>query len=269
MRLPIVAAAMTALLLAGCTSTSTDSESDTSPSQSPSTSPTTTDLPADFVRLSDVAPDIPIEIRYFGDHNFVGRPITGYAAPECILTRKAAKALARVQQDVSQNGYTLKVYDCFRPQRAVDDFADWAEDLDDTTMKAEFYPTVAKDTLFADGYIARQSGHSRGSTVDLTLVRTPPADQPTWTSGDPLVSCTAPVDQRYADNTIDMGTGFDCFSPVSATDTKKVGPEQRENRQALVAAMARHGFENYPEEWWHFTLADEPHPDEYFDFPVN
>ena len=126
--------------------------------------------PEGFVRLSDVAPDVLQEIRYYGEHNFLGRPVTGYDAAECWLTEPAAQALAKVQAEVSAQGYTLKAYDCYRPQRAVDDFVAWAQDPDDDTTRAEFYPRLEKDVLFPQGYILEKSGHSRGSTIDLTIV---------------------------------------------------------------------------------------------------
>lgn len=159
----------------------------------------------DFVSLSDVDPSILLDIRYVTPHNFTGDPVAGYEAPLCLLTRPAADALRRAQQGFLAQGYTLKVYDCYRPQRAVDEFVAWAADLADQRMKPEFYPRVDKSQLFADGYIADKSGHSRGSTVDLTLVRLPAAPQPAYVPGQPLVDCAAP--QRFPDNTVDMGTG--------------------------------------------------------------
>lgn len=135
----------------------------------------------------------------------------------CILTRDAADALHRAQQELLTEGYTLKVYDCYRPQRAVNDFVAWAKDLQDQRMKAEFYPRVDKSTLFADGYIAQKSGHSRGSTMDLTVVRLPAEETPHYTPGQPLTDCAAPQLERFPDNTIDMGTGFDCFDTLALT----------------------------------------------------
>lgn len=225
-------------------------------------------LPPGFVHLRAVDPSILQEVRYAGSHNFVGRPITGYEAPEIVLTREAAEALAKVQTDVRAMGYTLKVYDGYRPQRAVDDFVAWAADPDDDVMRAEFYPDVPKDRLIPEGYIAERSGHSRGSTVDLTLVALPPAETPRWAPGDPLRPCTAPAGERVPDNSIDMGTGFDCFSEKSHHGSDAVSERARANREILRTAMERHGFEPYPQEWWHYTLADEPFPDTYFDFPI-
>lgn len=224
--------------------------------------------PDDFVRLSEVAPDVLQEMRYNGVHNFVGRPIDGYDAPECWLTLPAAEAVAKAQAEVAAAGYTLKVYDCFRPQRAVDDFVVWAKDPNDDAMRAEFYPRLEKDVLFPEGYIAEKSGHSRGSTVDLTIVPQGAGVSPQWQPGDPLVDCAAPAAERFPDTSVDMGTGFDCFDPKAATEEGDVTEEQRANRRILVDAMTAAGFENLPLEWWHFTLIDEPYPDTFFDFPV-
>ena len=164
-----------------------------------------------LVSVSDVDSTIIVEARYFGRHNFIGRPITGYEAPKCLLTPAAARALAAVQEDVRGYGLSLKTYDCYRPQRAVDDFVRWARATSDTAMKAEFYPAVDKQNLFRDGYIAERSGHSRGSTVDLTLVPLPVPEQPEYRPGDALTDCRSPA--RYADNTLDMGTGYDASIP--------------------------------------------------------
>lgn len=221
---------------------------------------------APLVSISDVDPTILVEARYHGSHNFIGRPITGYDAPKCLLTPEAARALAAVQADVQPYGLTLKVYDCYRPQRAVDDFVAWAGALEDTTMRTAFYPAVDKRNLFRDGYIAERSGHSRGSTVDLTLVPLPPAPQPPYAPGDPQADCRTP--QRFEDNSLDMGTGYDCFDPLSHTANPAVGPVAARNRLLLRLAMEKHGFSNYANEWWHFTLRDEPYPDTFFDVPV-
>ncbi|MFD4636706.1 M15 family metallopeptidase [Lentzea sp. NPDC058436] len=219
-----------------------------------------------FVVLSDVDPTIRHDIRYYTAHNFVGTRVDGYRAPLCILTRQAAKALRAVQREVLRTGHTLKVYDCYRPQRAVDHFVRWARDLADQRMKAEFYPRVDKTRLFEDGYIAEKSGHSRGSTLDVTIVKLPPRHQRPYVPGERLVDCAAP--NRFPDNTVDMATGYDCFDTLSHTDDPRVTGEARDNRQLLKSAMARAGFRNLPEEWWHFTLNAEPFPDTYFDFPV-
>lgn len=225
-------------------------------------------MPASFVALADVAPEIVQEMRYHGEHNFVGRPVAGYDQASCWLTQPAARALAAVAADVAESGYQLKVYDCYRPQRAVDDFVVWAQDPDDDVTRAEFYPRLAKDVLFPQGYILEKSGHTRGSTVDLTLIPKGAGVSPQWSVGDPLVDCTAPVRQRFPDTSVDMGTGFDCFDPLSATANTKVTARQRANRDVLLDAMTAAGFTNLAEEWWHYTLADEPFPDTYFDAPI-
>ncbi|MEZ7004059.1 M15 family metallopeptidase [Streptomyces sp. AD55] len=224
--------------------------------------------PADFVALRDVDPTILQEIRYAGPHTFTGEPIDGYVTPECLLTRRAAEALHRAQTRLLRTGHSLKVYDCYRPQRAVDHFVRWAADPADQRMKTEFYPDVDKDRLFADGYVAERSGHSRGSTVDLTLVRLPARPTPPYRPGQPLVPCHAPAGERFPDNSVDMGTGFDCFDPLAHTLDPRVGGTQRAHRLLLKDTLERAGFGNLPQEWWHYTLQDEPHPDTYFDFPV-
>jgi D-alanyl-D-alanine dipeptidase len=221
-----------------------------------------------FVSLQDVAPTILVEMRYRTAHNFVGRRIPGYREPACLLTRQAAAALARVQAEVARRGSTLKVYDCYRPQRAVDAFVAWAKRLADQRMKREFYPRVDKRALFRDGYIARRSGHSRGSTVDLTLVRRPPGRQDRYRRGMRLADCTGPRRERFRDNSIDMGTGYDCFDPRAHPFSASITGRRRANRLTLRRAMLRQGFEGLDTEWWHFTLRDEPFPDTFFDFPV-
>jgi D-alanyl-D-alanine dipeptidase len=196
-----------------------------------------------LIDATTVVPGLVTDIRYAGSHNFVGRPIDGYRAPRCLLTQPAANALAEVARDLAARGLVIKVFDCYRPTRAVADFVRWAHDPRDRAAKAEFYPDVDKRTLFRDGYIASHSGHSRGSTLDLTLA--------------------------HADGTeLDMGTPFDFFSPRSWTAASSVTAEQHANRVRLAAAMQRRGFRNYPKEWWHFTLRNEPFPGTYFDVPV-
>lgn len=225
-------------------------------------------MPPDFVRVRDLIPGARYEIRYAGEHNFVGRPITGYRAPECWLTRRAARALVPVQRRVRRAGYTLKFYDCFRPQRAVDDFVAWAQRPQDATTKAEFYPDLDKSVLFPEGYIAERSGHSRGSTFDVTLVPRGAGVSPDWKVGDPQVACTAERARRFPDTSIDMGTGFDCFDPLANTDNPDISRRQAVNRALLVRELQRAGFSNYDKEWWHYTLSNEPYPDTYFDANV-
>ncbi|MFE5210820.1 M15 family metallopeptidase [Streptomyces sp. NPDC056600] len=225
--------------------------------------------PDDFVALAEVDPTIIQEIRYFTRHNFVGERIDGYRQPLCILTRPAAEALGRAQSRLRAQGYSLKVYDCYRPQRAVDHFVRWAKDVDDTAMKAEFYPDLDKSRLFPDGYIAERSGHSRGSTVDLTVVELPATPDRPWVPRDGLEPCYAPQDERFADNSLDMGTGYDCFDTLSHTLDPRVQGEQRANRLLLKDTLEDLGFVNYADEWWHYTFKPELYPDTYFDFPVS
>jgi D-alanyl-D-alanine dipeptidase len=200
--------------------------------------------PSDFVDAATVAPGLSVEMRYFGSHNFVGRPIDGYERPVCLLTRQAATALVQVGRDLAPQGLALKVFDCYRPAKAVAHFVRWARNLNDIARKPEFYPDVDKRNLFRDGYIAARSGHSRGSTVDLTLVR--------LSDGKDL----------------DMGTPFDFFSPRSWPSSRQVSADAQRNRALLAKIMRRRGFIAYDKEWWHFTLRQEPYRDSYFDFPV-
>ena len=224
--------------------------------------------PDAFVDIQESLPDVLLDIRYFSDHNFVGARVDGYLAPKCLLTRPAALALAKVQKDLAPFAMTLKIYDCYRPQQAVDHFVRWAKDIEDTKTKKEFYPTIDKQHLFRDGYIDSRSGHSRGSTVDLTIVPLPVPLQPAYVSGQPLAECTKPAPVRFADNSLDMGTGFDCFHERSHTANPNIGPRQRISRLLLKTLMEKHGFRHYDKEWWHFTLVNEPYPDTYFNFPV-
>lgn len=223
--------------------------------------------PADIQDVSQVVPGVLLNIRYFGSHNFLGRPVEGYLAPKCLLSRPAALALTRVQEQLAPLGLSLKIYDCYRPQRGVNHFVRWAKDANDTLTKDEFYPTLDKKVLFPKGYIAEKSGHSRGSTVDLTIVPLPATPEPAF---DPArqVECFKPASQRYPDNSLDMGTGYDCFHPLANPLNLEVGPAQRAHRALLKTLMEAQGFKISPEEWWHFTLKDEPYPETYFDFPV-
>lgn len=225
--------------------------------------------PKDFVTLASVDPTIIQEMRYFTPHDFVGERIDGYQQPICILTRPAAEALHKAQTRLRHKGYSLKVYDCYRPQRAVNHFVRWAKNLDDQAMKGEFYPNVDKTRLFEDGYIAEKSGHSRGSTMDLTIVKLPARPTRPYHPGEPLVPCFAPKDERFPDNSIDMGTGFDCFDTLAHTLDPRVQGQQRANRLLLKSTLEGLGFVNLAEEWWHYTFQPEPYPDTYFDFPVS
>lgn len=201
-------------------------------------------LPAGFVDAAAVVDGLVLDLRYSGAQNFVGEKIDGYERARCLLSAQAANALAAVERSLAARGLGLKVFDCYRPQRAVAHFVRWAQKIDDVKGKSEFYPHVDKRDLFKEGYISERSGHSRGSTVDLTLVRRSDARE------------------------LDMGSPFDFFSPKSWPSDKSVGAEAQQNRALLAAAMTAGGFRPYDKEWWHFTLVDEPFPETYFDFPV-
>lgn len=208
-----------------------------------------------FVNITDVVPDAILEIRYFGTYNFVGTRIDGYLQPTALLTRQAADSLRAVSDELKAMGYRLKIYDAYRPQMGVDHFVRWGKDLADTLMKPYFYPNESKDSLFIKDYIATRSGHSRGSTLDLTI-----------------------FDMR-TEKEVDMGGTFDWFGRESHPDycgNPETGEytggaltaQQFENRMILRRAMLAHGFKPYDSEWWHFTLKNEPYPDTYFEFPV-
>ncbi len=201
-------------------------------------------LPEGFVYLNDVIPDVKLEMRYYTDNNFTGRRVDGYLKPRCIISRPAAQALKNVQNDLLAFGLELKIFDAYRPQMAVNNFARWAADVNDTKMKEQYYPDVDKSTLFKDGYIASKSGHTRGSTVDLTIIESD--------SGKEL----------------DMGGAFDFFGPISWPDSRLAPADKRANRLLLRTLMIKYGFNPYEKEWWHFTLANEPFPKTYFNFPV-
>ncbi|MGH6831412.1 MAG: M15 family metallopeptidase [Methyloceanibacter sp.] len=221
------------------------------------------EMPKDFVYLRDIDPTIQQDMRYAGSKNFTGRPAPGYDAPECVLVRQAAEALKAVQADLKAKGLGLKVYDCYRPVRAVNAFVDWTKEPDDPEAKAVYYPNVPKSELIPN-YIAPRSGHSRGAAVDLTLVplggdaKDSPESEP----------CTAPQGSKADDGSLAMGTTFDCFDGKSSKLASNYTAEQNANRTALSDAMQAHGFEDYIFEWWHFVLANEPYPDKYFDFPI-
>ncbi|MCJ7554595.1 MAG: M15 family metallopeptidase [Ignavibacteriaceae bacterium] len=232
-----------------------------------SISQTNFSAPNEFVEITNVIPDIILDLRYSTNHNFLGVPVDGYETDKCLMTKEAAEALLKVQEELKKFSLSLKIYDAFRPQRAVDHFVRWAKDLNDTLTKKEFYPTVNKDRLFIDGYIAEKSGHSRGSTVDLTIVSIPPPFQPKFDI-EKQCKCYESAEKRFKDNSIDMGTGFDCFHPLSHTENKELSAQQRANRMLLRTLMEKYGFRNLAEEWWHFTLRNEPFPNTYFDFEI-
>jgi zinc D-Ala-D-Ala dipeptidase len=218
----------------------------------------TTALPDGFVRLSEVAPSIRQDMRYATSTNFMGRRVAGYESGTCILTRGAALALQRAQEILAPQGLTLVVFDCYRPARAVADFMAWTA----TPGPADpvWRPNVAKDQLVPEGYIAARSGHSRGSTVDIGIARL----RPFTAVRAPRRSPCARSDR----STLDFGTPFDCFDPVSNTASMQISPEARANRDLLVNTMMAAGFRNYAAEWWHFTLINEPFSSQIFDFPI-
>lgn len=200
---------------------------------------------AGMVDIATLVPDIDLDIRYAGPGNFTGAPVEGYEAPKCYLLRDAAEALRRVEIALRPQGLRLRIFDCYRPERSVRAFMRWAADRADQSTKADYYPALDKASL-VPGYIAERSGHSKGATVDLTLLAC---------DGD---AC-APLD---------MGTPFDYFDPLANTDNSAITPGQRANRMRLRDAMAGQGFENYPMEWWHYSLRMEPPPEAFHDIPV-
>jgi D-alanyl-D-alanine dipeptidase len=211
-------------------------------------------LPRGLVYLRDVAPEIQQDIRYASSQNFTGRPVAGYEAAECLLTRPTAFALRKVQERMPPNR-ALKVYDCYRPERAVADFLAWADDPRAQRTKPDYFPTVDKARLFELGYISRRSLHSRGTAVDVTIV-----DLGADPTGHRVATgeCFRPYDQRAHDNSLDFGTGYDCFHPLSATASRAISDTARQNRDFLVHEMSLAGFENYHREWWHFDYREEP-----------
>lgn len=203
-----------------------------------------TGLPKGFVYVTDVIKTARLDIRYYGGNNFIGTRVDGYEEPVAILTEEAAAALKIAADALEKQGYYIKVFDCYRPQQAVDHFVRWAQDLNDVKIKEYFYPDLDKSVLFEQGYIAEKSGHTRGSTVDLTLVYIDTGEE------------------------VDMGSTFDFFGEISHHGTDLITEEQEANRNILRDAMVAAGFEIYPEEWWHYKLKDEPYPDQYFNFKV-
>ena len=201
--------------------------------------------PSGFVLLAEHVPGIIQEIRYYSTYNFIGDRIDGYEEPCALLTKEAARALKSVSNELSVQGYRLKVFDAYRPVSAVKHFILWGIEDQDIRMKPYFYPELQKQELFAKGYIAKESSHSRGSTIDLTLL------------------------DMATGRELDMGSPFDRFGAISHPDYRGITQEQYDNRMLLRRAMLRGGFEPIDCEWWHFTLADEPYPDTYFDFPVS
>lgn len=225
------------------------------------------EMPNRFVYLHDADATILQDMRYGSANNFTGHRVPGYDAPECVLVREAADALKTVQAELRPRGLSLKVYDCYRPVRAVAAFVAWAKLPDDPRAKATYHPALDKQALFP-GYIATRSSHSRGATLDLTHVPLDARPDATASEEWAAAPCTAPRDRRMPDSSLDMGTAFDCFEMKANTLVAGLTEVQRANRTLLLDAMTRHGFKNYDKEWWHFTLANEPYPDTIFDFPI-
>ncbi len=202
------------------------------------------EIPNSFVNLKEQIPNLEIDLRYYGSHNFLGRPVKGYEANKVFISKEAASALVQIQKELNAQGLGIKVFDAYRPQQAVNNFKEWALDIADTAAKKEFYPDVDKRNLFKLGYIAEKSGHSRGSTIDLTIINL--------------------KDKKE----LDMGTSFDYFGEPSHHDYSNHSPQQKANRKLLKNIMEKHGFKSIEEEWWHYTLKNEPFKDQYFDFKV-
>ena len=222
-------------------------------------------LPPGFAYLSDVAPTIVQDVRYAGQHNLVGRPLPGYLAPVCVLTQRAARALAEAQAEVASAGLTLRVYDCYQPQRAAGALLAWSKNAADQRLKSEYYPRVEKAQLFPQGYLSTSSPAARGSAVALTVQRIETGPPPPWVPGQH--SCIAPFVDRYHDGGIDMGTNFDCMDLLSRT-SEQLGAFADTHRQMLADLMEKHGFKPYGDLWWAFVLSSEPFPKTRFDFPV-
>ena len=202
------------------------------------------ELPDGFVYLSDVDKTIKSELRYLSSNNFIGKPIDGYSNNRVIITKPAAINLKKIQTELLKKGFSLKIFDAYRPQQAVNHFVKWAKVLNDTLMKKEYYPEVHKSELFKLGYIASKSGHTRGSTLDVTIINIKTAKE------------------------LDMGSPYDFFGVQSHPFFPKISKEQKENRVFLRAIMLQNNFKPYENEWWHFTLIEEPFPNTYFNFPV-
>jgi len=197
-----------------------------------------------FVYLKELIPKLRSDLRYYGSNNFVGKPIEGYNEPKLLLTIEAANALKKVQDELERIGFGLLIYDAYRPQQATDHFVKWSKDMADTLMKDDFYPNINKEDLFKLGYIAKKSGHSRGSTVDLTIV------------------------SLKTKHILNMGSPYDLFDEKSHTEYPNITKNQHALRLLLKRRMEKHGFKSYEKEWWHFTLKNEPFPKTYFNFPI-
>jgi len=223
-------------------------------------------LPDDFVYLRDLDASIQQDIRYAGVNNFVGRRLAGYDANECIVKRSVGLALQKVQRELAPQNVSLKMLDCYRPARASRDMVAWAQDGNETPAQKRYNPGFSKADLFRLGYIAAVSGHSTGAAVDLTLVDLRAPKGPAFDPNRAYADCTAPERQRAPEDSVDMGTGYDCSDARAHTAAKQITAEQRRWRRLLGSAMARQGFVNFSKEWWHFSLpgvGKQP-----YDFPI-
>lgn len=223
-------------------------------------------LPADFVYLRDIDPSIQQDIRYAGANNFVGRRLAGYEAAECIVRRAVGLALRQAQRELAQRQLSLKMLDCYRPQRAVDDIYAWAQDGNETPAQRRYNPSFSKTELFRLGYVATRSGHSSGAAVDLTLVDLRATKGPSFDSRRAYADCTAAEPLRAPEASVDMGTGYDCSDAKAHTASRAITPQQRRWRETLLAAMSSAGFKNYRLEWWHFSLPGIARAS--YDFPI-
>jgi D-alanyl-D-alanine dipeptidase len=223
-------------------------------------------LPGGFVYLRDIDPTIMQDIRYAGSNNFVGRPLAGYVAGECVVKREVGLALKRVQQELSSQKRSLKMLDCYRPARAVADMLAWSRNGKETPAEHRYNPAFRKQDMFRLGYIATHSQHSTGAAVDLTLVDLAADNSARLDPHKVYGDCTADADVRAPEASVDMGTGYDCSDLKAHTAADKINPEQRRWRNLLVAVMARQGFVNYAKEWWHFSLPGAGGPA--YDFPI-
>lgn len=221
-------------------------------------------MPKDFVYLTDIDPTIIENVRYSTNENFMGRQVPGYASDRVICTKVAAEKLKLVNEDLKKQGYKIVVYDGYRRQRSVDAFMKWSKDAKDQVAKEYYYPTIDKRDVFKLGYISEKSGHSRGSTFDLTIIKSDQDLKPIVYSKRKL---KAGEEITFLDdNTVDMGASFDLFHEASHHDNKLIAAEYSERRNFLRSVMKKHGFKEYKEEWWHYTVRDEPYPDTYFNF---
>lgn len=223
-------------------------------------------LPGDFAFLRDIDPTIIQDIRYASANNFMGRPIAGYGAAECVVKRQVGLRLKAVQQELARQRLSLKMFDCYRPARAVADMVAWSRNGTETAAERRYNPAFSKADLFRLGYIATHSGHSTGGAVDLTLVDLGADNARKFDPARDYADCTAPAAARAPEGSVDMGTGYDCSDVKAHIATGSITPAQRRWRAMLVAAMARQGFANYAKEWWHFSLPGAGGPA--YDFPI-